>query len=303
MCITAHCIDYNWKLQKRIIKFEALVPPFDGESLAEEIKLCLGSVDHKVFSFTLDNATYNDTMISSLRSHLLKKYALFLDGQFFHIRCACHIVNLVVQAGLKVIDDVVVKIRSVVEHLKHSIPKRKKFYEVARTSYGLNTTKRLHVDTCIRWNSTFFMLDRFLYFRDVIDQQVGKDKDIKMFGLTRVEWKKVSELHSFLKLFYDVTNTFSASKSPTSNVYFYGVWRMQRKLLEIVDSPCSCMFDMAMEMQVKFNKYCSDYNLILSCAAVLDPRFKLEGVEYCYEKLYGETYAKEITNTLEGYFD
>lgn len=103
MCITAHWVDANWKLQKRIIKFGALTPPFDGVSLADEIALCLGQwkIDHKIFSFTVDNASYNDCMISSLKAHLLRKNCLFYGGEFFHLRCACHIINLVVQAGLK----------------------------------------------------------------------------------------------------------------------------------------------------------------------------------------------------------
>ncbi|KAJ9542589.1 hypothetical protein OSB04_029095 [Centaurea solstitialis] len=64
---------------------------------------------------------------------------------------------------------------------------------------------------------------------------------------------------------------------------------------------------MSKKMQKKLDKYWSDYIILLSCAAVLDPRFKLERVEYCYEKLYGETYAKEmishIRSTLFDLFD
>lgn len=42
MCITAHWIDRQWKLQKRIIKFGALSPSLDGASLADEVLLSLG---------------------------------------------------------------------------------------------------------------------------------------------------------------------------------------------------------------------------------------------------------------------
>ncbi|KAL2894029.1 Zinc finger BED domain-containing protein RICESLEEPER 3 [Bienertia sinuspersici] len=55
---------------------------------------------------------------------------------------------------------------------------------------------------------------------------------------------------------------------------------------------------MAKDMHVKFDKYWSEFNVILSCAAVLDPRFKLERVEYYYEKLYRETYANEIISKI-----
>lgn len=141
-------------------------------------------------------------MITSLKDHLLRKNCLFYGGEFFHLRCACHIINLVVQAGLKGIDDVIIKIKSIVKHFKHSIPKKKKFYNVAETSFGIKTNKKLRGDNCIRWNSTFLMLDRFIFFKDVIDHVVSRDKDLKVFSLTSEEKVRVCELHAFLKLFF-----------------------------------------------------------------------------------------------------
>ena len=62
--VIAHWIDTNWNLQKRIIRFGALTPPFDGINIAEDISLCLAKwkIDSNVGLFTLDNASYNTTM-------------------------------------------------------------------------------------------------------------------------------------------------------------------------------------------------------------------------------------------------
>lgn len=100
-------------------------------------------------------------------------------------------------------------------------------------------------------------------------------------------------------MFYDVTNMFSISKQPTANIYFRGVWEIHRKLIKTANSPHDFMVDMVREMQVKFNKYWSEYSLILSCATVLDPRCKLELVEYCYSKLSGEIGAREIVQNIK----
>lgn len=118
---------------------------------------------------------------------------------------------------------------------------------------------------------------------------------------------RVIELHASLKLFYNITNVFSASNNPTTNTYFDGVRRMHKKLIEVANDPFSNLSSMARDMQLKFDKYWSNFNVIISCAAGLDPRFKLERVEYCYEKIYGKTYANEMVShiriTLMDLFD
>ena len=42
---------------------------------------------------------------------------------------------------------------------------------------------------------------------------------------------------------------------------------------------------MAMEMQIKFDKYWEDYKLILAIGAVLDPRLKVQMLELAYKKV------------------
>ncbi|KMT01844.1 hypothetical protein BVRB_9g210350 [Beta vulgaris subsp. vulgaris] len=168
ICVTAHWIDTNWKLQKSIIRFGALTPPVDGINIAEDISLCLAKwkIDGNVGSFTLDNASYNTTMANQIIKRQLVRNGneLLFNGEFFQIRCCCHIISLIVQAGLKLIDGVVEKIRAIGKHFRYSIPKKKKFYQIAQQTYHLDAKKRIRGDCCIRWNSTYLMLNRALYF-------------------------------------------------------------------------------------------------------------------------------------------
>ena len=45
---------------------------------------------------------------------------------------------------------------------------------------------------------------------------------------------------------------------------------------------------MASQMWEKFQKYWSEFNVTLAIACVLDPRYKLEFIDYSYKKLYGD---------------
>ncbi|TYG36744.1 hypothetical protein ES288_D13G087700v1 [Gossypium darwinii] len=258
ICITAHWVDKDWKLQKRIIRFRALFPPYDGLNIADELVLCLSQwgIDKKIFSITLDNASYNDVMVSSI----------LCDGAFFQVRCCAHILNLIVKVGLELADDVVCKIRNGITYIKKSGIRRKRFYDVADKSFHLNVTKKLRQDVY---------------------------KDYQMFALFSEEWRNVAILCKFLKVFYDVTCVFSGSNYPTTNLYFRGVWKVHKLLIDTVKGPYSFLTPMVKQMQENFNKYWAEYSLILSCAAILDPRYKLNYMHLSNLRLLFDEYVKK----------
>lgn len=59
MCLTAHYIDNDWKLNKKIINF-CPISSHRGRDIAWEIERCLNGWDiDKVFTMTVDNASTN----------------------------------------------------------------------------------------------------------------------------------------------------------------------------------------------------------------------------------------------------
>jgi hypothetical protein len=85
-----------------------------------------------------------------------------------------------------------------------------------------------------------------------------------------------------LKTFYGATCIFSGTKYPTSNLYFKSVFMVHSRLIEAASEGESFMTPMVTEMKKKFDKYWTDYSSVVSCAAVIDPRYKLELLSFCY---------------------
>ena len=54
-----------------------------------------------VLSLTVDNDTLNDKVIEYLQKRLMSWNHLVLNGNYLHMRCCAHIINLIVQESFK----------------------------------------------------------------------------------------------------------------------------------------------------------------------------------------------------------
>jgi hypothetical protein len=91
------------------------------------------------------------------------------------VRCANHILNLVVKDGMRVIASATEKIRAFVVAVKGSPLQWEEFMKCA-TECGLDTKPSLSVDVSTRWNSTFLMLRDALYYKDAFERLTSIDR-------------------------------------------------------------------------------------------------------------------------------
>ncbi|KAL2924160.1 Zinc finger BED domain-containing protein RICESLEEPER 2 [Bienertia sinuspersici] len=191
MSFTAHFIDSEWRLQKLILNFSFLPPPHTGLAMSNHICSLLKEwgIQKKVFSITLDNASSNDCMADFLKSEI----DLVCEGAYFHVRCCAHIMNLIVQDGLKEIDEAIYKVRESVKYCKGSQSRKQKFFNsVAHVE--LQSSRGLRQDVPTRWNSTYLMLESVLYTKRhlFICKELMQTMSIVLQLRSGVELKKFS---------------------------------------------------------------------------------------------------------------
>ena len=325
MVITAHFLDTNWGLHKRILNF-VQVTSHKGDDIGRCLEVCLNDwgID-KVFSITVDNASANDTAIAYMKRRLKSNGTLLLDGAHLHMRCACHILNLIVKDGMTELSCEIDAIRNCVKFI-HSSPARLESFREYCVLLRFDRMSSIPFDVVTRWNATYEMLnsafkfkevfskmafecDSFIaYFKEEVSKEVdGVTRKAKRVGPPEVDdWERSMSFAHFLKKFYDATLTLSATLTPTSHLILSTVIALQVEIQEqILNASNATLQSVATSMKLKFDKYwghIEKVNPILFVAQVLDPRYKFDMLETNLEELgYGWDKIREEKVRVKGY--
>ncbi|XP_019198271.1 PREDICTED: zinc finger BED domain-containing protein RICESLEEPER 2-like [Ipomoea nil] len=300
MCITAHFINSEWKLQKKIISF---VPIYShkGESIAKALESYLMDWGLKsVFSVTVDNASSNDTALGFLKKKFVSWGCTAVRNKYLHMRCIAHILNLVVQDGLKESGSAVKKVRDSVRYVRSSPARLQRFRELADVM-GVVAKKSLCLDIPTRWNSTYMMLSAALLYEKVFEEYASSDSGFKSdLGENNIpnfmDWETISGLVQILKSFYEMTVRISGSLYVTSNTFFSEISDLSCLLSNMVEVDDSVKL-MGTNMRAKFDKYWGEpekMNFLIFYANILDPWDKIEYMPIQFTQLYGEDKGKTM---------
>ncbi|KAF7130778.1 hypothetical protein RHSIM_Rhsim10G0144300 [Rhododendron simsii] len=252
MVITAHIIYDSWKLQSRILRFVYVPCPHTAEALCQVLMdtFLEWNIDRKLYTLIIDNCTTNDAMIDLL----LEKFGgdHIRCKSFFQVRCAAHILNLIVKDGLDVIMSSIVKVRDSVAYWT-TTQKRDETFEGAARKLEITYGKNLSLDCSTKRNSTFLMLQTAIKYRNAFDRLKLKDPQYKSCP-NDDDWNLAEDIYA-------------------------RDWKYStRSLLE----------EMALNMLEKYDKYWDNTHGFLAVAVMLDPRFKMSLIEYYYKTIYGE---------------
>jgi hypothetical protein len=294
ICVTAHYVDADWKLNSKLLNFCLVYPPTGGEMCERIIELLNDwGIEKKICSLTLDDSFENDILREQLKTRLGLQNGLLCDGEFFRVHCFARVLKLIVEEGLKLVSDVVFKIRESIWFVRDEKSRREKFKECVEKVGGVDSSVRLHLDKSMSVNSTYLMLESALKYRSVFESLHLYDDNYKLCP-TVEEWKRVKKICAFLLPFSETANMINGTTHPTSNLCFLQVWKVQCVLVESLRDEDEVIKKMAERMMGEFEKYWDEYSVVLALGAVLDPRVKLSTLAYCYSKLDASTSERKL---------
>ena len=289
-----------------ICRFIYVPCPHTAEKLTDVLldSLLEWNLDRKLSTLTVDNCSTNNCMID-LITEKISCDGLILGRELFHMRCAAHILNLIVRAGLDSFRTGVEKVRESVSFWT-ATPKRMETFEQNAKHLGVSCAKKIALDCKTRWNSTYLMLATAVSYKKVFFRLKQREPQYKSLP-DENEWALATELCERLKIFYSVTELFSGTKYPTTNLFFPKICEIKLSLKKWDNSNFIEISLMASNMITKFDQYWQESHGVMAMATILDPRFKMKILEFYFPLIYRVDEAKAhvliVKKTCENIFE
>jgi hypothetical protein len=273
----------------------------------------------------------NDNCIGYLKRHLTKTNVA--GGKYLLMRCATHIINLIVHDELREVDLCVKRIRAVVRYIRNGGSRIVKFKELIEEE-KLTNKQFLKIDVPTRWNSTFLMLKAALVYEKVFtrladeDMSYVNDLSEEKDGYGDPEehdWQNAKNMADFLEHFHDLTFRVSATNHITSHTLFHEIGEVHLLIQSWLNNEDVFQAPMVKRMEEKFDKYWGlwhtsknvngnandkekgrgkgkekeNMNLLIFVAGCLDPRYKLSMyTKITVEEIFGEERGKVVWEAI-----
>ena len=147
--------------------------------------------------------------------------------------------------------------------------------------------RKLVVDCRTTWNYTFLMLQVAIQYKEVFDRLSQRESQYKALPSAH-DWQMANEICQKLEIFYDVTLLFSGTSYPIANIFFPKACQIKLALMQWLNSSNSVIHQMAASMVLKFDKYWGVISGVMAIDIVLDPRYKIDLLDYFFPQIYDD---------------
>ncbi|KAK2663377.1 hypothetical protein Ddye_001951 [Dipteronia dyeriana] len=284
----------QWTLQKKLLGFRVMDYSHTAHNIFQVIMSVIQDygIHNRIMSITLDNASANSKAIEYFINSNIHNIA----GNFFHARCACHIINLIVKSGFKKVESQIVIIR---EALGWIMASNQRSAEFARFCKSNNLKPRkFQTDMPVRWNSTYLMLKSALPYGLEITSfyNLNTINNTRHEKLTEGDWYVVKVFVEFLTVFYDATVELSGVYYPTSPLALHKLYDIADLLKQYRE--IELVAPVVVAMQEKYKKYWGKIPLLYAFGIVVDPRFRFKALKV-FSATLGEALGLSETDVAE----
>jgi len=217
--ITAHWIDDEWELKSIILDFKYFPPPHNCTNTANLIMGVVNkyNISQKIISVTTDNGSEMKPALEFVRTALITHFNADIHPEW-HVRCTCHIINLMVKDLTASIRDEIEKVREVIKYIRMR-PEARELFKVTQESTIINGViyDIPHLDVDTRWNSTFVMLNQAFKLKNIFETMKNK-YDIDQYHISSEVWEKINCYVTFLEVAKQFTEMASGSNYVTGSL-------------------------------------------------------------------------------------
>lgn len=199
-------------------------------------------------------------------------------GKNRHIPCFAHTLNLVCENTIKNCDgliDLLEKVRSVVVWFRRTVKANDELRKLQNND-GIpeGSTKKTILDVKTRWNSTFYMLERFLELSRYISIITFNNMSAPIM-LTPYEMEQLKEVKKFLHPLERLTKEVSSEKYVTVSKIIPLV-NCCLENYKAIEPDSQIGRKLKASLQAEFSKRFGqiEKSFILATSTMLDPRFK-----------------------------
>lgn len=190
-------------------------------------------------------------------------------GKKCHIICFAHLLNLVAQKSIaktKQLPELIASVKRIVTWFKHSV--------VASDELRKDSDLKLIQDVSTRWNSTFYMVERFLHLRSTINQIVNCHTSAPPM-ITAKGIEELTEIFEILRPIEVATKEICGEDYVTSSKVI-PIIRMLNLKMNNIKTNSSLGQDLKQSIISEISKRLlpSEHVQILAVSTLLDPRFK-----------------------------